>query len=361
MNIATNMLNFRMALLLCGSLTPSPAQEPRLNQIQAIGSHNSYHLAPPAAVLETIGKLNTGAAEAWNYSHPTLGRQLSDGVRQIELDIYADTNGGRFSEPLAVKLANLAGAKLPPFDSAGVMKKPGFKILHVPDIDCWSNTPTLDLALAEMATWSRDHPDHLPVMVLIECGETARPPLPTRPEPFTRERLLELDHAILKAIPRDKLLLPDDVRGSDPTLRDAIVRRGWPTVATTRGKFIFALDNTNAIRDRYLEGNPALEQRVMFVSAPDTGHPAAGWFKRNNPAREFDEIQRLVKLGFLVRTRADESAPDAVQRERAFASGAQWVSTDHFTAGAAERVAFPGGAMVRPNPLNGEKSAALAP
>jgi hypothetical protein len=102
---------------------------------------------------------------------------------------------------------------------------------------------------------------------------------------------------------------------------------------------------------------------VLFVSAPDTAHPAAGWFKRNNPVREFDEIQRLVKLGFLVRTRADERAPDAAQRDRAFASGAQWVSTDHFAADlpAATRVAFPGGATVRPNPLNGEKTGTLAP
>jgi hypothetical protein len=353
---------FPMCLLmsvLCGA---AGADEPRLNQIQAIGSHNSYHLAPPAAVLTTIGTLRRDAAEAWNYSHPPLGRQLSEaGVRQIELDIYADSRGGRFSDPLALKLANLAGAKLPPCDPE--LGKPGFKILHVPDIDCWSNTATLVRALAELAAWSAAHPEHLPVMVLIECEDTAHPPLPTRPEPFTRERLLELDAAILKGLPREKLLLPDDVRGAEPTLRDAIARRGWPTVAAARGKFLFALDNTNAIRDRYLEGNPALENRVLFVSAPDRAHPAAGWFKRNDPRREFDDIQQLVKRGFLVRTRADESTPDAAQRERAFASGAQWVSTDHFAAGlpAAIRVVFPDGGMVRPNPLNGETIGTLAP
>ncbi len=340
------------------------AGEPRLNQIQAIGSHNSYHLAPPAAVLGTIGKFRTDAADAWNYSHPPLARQLADaGVRQLELDIFADTTGGRFADPLAPKLAKLTGAKLPPFDPAGELAKPGFKILHVPDIDCWSNTPTLDLALAELAAWSAAHPQHLPVLILVECKDGAHPPLPTRPEPFTRERLLELDRAISKGIPREKLLLPDDVRGGSATLREAIAARGWPTLKATRGKFIFALDNAGEIRDRYLEGNAALKNRVLFVSAPDTAHPAAGWFKRNDPVREFDEIQRLVKLGFLVRTRADGSKPEAVQRERAFASGAQWVSSDHFAAGlpAADRVAFPGGKMVRPNPLNGEKTATLAP
>lgn len=187
--------------------------EPRLNHFQAIGSHNSYHLAPPAKVLSAMSQLPKEAAEAWNYSHPPLVRQLSEvGLRQIELDVYADSHGALFSNPLGVKLANLAGANLPDFDLDGVMKKPGFKILHIPDIDCWSNTPTLDSALAELSAWSAAQPDHWPVMVLIECKDRHHPPLPTRPEPFTRERLMELDAAIRKGIPREKLILPDDVR-----------------------------------------------------------------------------------------------------------------------------------------------------
>jgi Phosphoinositide phospholipase C, Ca2+-dependent len=334
------------------------AERPRLNQFQAIGSHNSYHLAPPAAVLGVIGKLHQGAVEAWNYSHPPLVRQLSDvGIRQFELDVYADTAGGRFVSPLGWKLANLSGAKLPPFDAAGDLAKPGFKILHVPDIDCWSNTPTLDLALTELLKWSNAHPEHLPVMILVECKDQAHPPLPTKPEPFTRERLLELDAAILKSIPREKLLLPDDVRGTEKSLPEAIKKNGWPEIAKVRGKFLFALDNAGTIRDRYLEENPALEKRVLFVSAPDITHPAAAWFKRNDP-RDFEEIQRLVKQGFIVRTRADFTV-----KERAFDSGAQWVSTDHFSADLPpdQRVAFPGGKLVRPNPLTGGNVKAVDP
>jgi hypothetical protein len=55
------------------------AEELRLNQLQAIGSHNSYHLAPPAGVLGVIGKFRKDAVDAWNYSHPRLGEQLSGG------------------------------------------------------------------------------------------------------------------------------------------------------------------------------------------------------------------------------------------------------------------------------------------
>jgi hypothetical protein len=342
-----------------GLIALSSGEELRLNQLQAIGSHNSYHLAPPAGVLAVIGRFRKDAVEAWDYSHPPLSEQLSDaGIRQIELDIFADTVGGRFASPLGWTLANLAGAKLPPFDSTGVLAKPGFKILHVPDIDCWSNSRTLDLALTELATWSSAQADHLPVMVLVECKDEELPLLPTKPEPFTRERLLELDAAILKAIPREKLLLPDDIRGGEASLPDAIAKHGWPEIAKVRGKFLFALDNGGTIRDRYLEGNPALEERVLFVSAPDTVHPAAAWFKRNDPKRGFHEIQRLVKEGFIVRTRADSG-----NMERAFESGAQWVSTDDFSdkLPADKRVAFPGGKMVRPNLLTAGKTTTLSP
>ena len=343
---------------------PCEAEGPRMNEIQVIGSHNSYHRSPPAGVLAVIGKFRTDAVDAWDYTHPPLARQLAQaGLRQFELDVYADPAGGLFAGPLGVKLANLSGAKLPPFDPGGLLKKPGFKILHVPDIDCWSNNPTLESALTELRTWSAANPTHLPLMVLIECKDAPHPPLPTRPVVFSRDRLLELETAILAVLPNEKILRPDDVRKGEATLRDAVTRHGWPELAETRGRFFFALDNTDVIRERYLEGNPSLEGRLLFVSAPDENHPAAAWFKCNDPVRDFKTIRNLVKRGFLVRTRADGGKPDPAMRDRAFASGAQWISSDWFSAKtpAATRVGFANGAMVRPNPIHGGGILTIAP
>lgn len=343
---------------------PSRADALRLNQVQVIGSHNSYHRSPPASVLATIKKFRADAVEAWNYTHPPLRHQLEkDGLRQFELDVYADPDGGLFADPLGPKLALLSGATPPSFDPSGELKKPGFKILHVPDLDCWSNHPTLDSALGEFRAWSDAHPRHLPVMILIECKDAAHPPLPTQPVPFTRERLLELETAILAVLPREKLLRPDDIRQDSPTLREAVTARGWPALDECRGKFIFALDNAGAIRDRYLEGNPSLEGRVLFVSAPDETHPSAAWFKRNDPVREFESIRSLVTRGFLVRTRSDGGRPDAAARERAFESGAQWISTDLFSdeLPADTRVEFPDGGRVRANPVNGGQTRTITP
>jgi len=345
---------------LLASVALATADEVRLNQIQTIGSHNSYHVAPPAELLKTIVKFNKDA-EAWNYTHPSLAAQLDMGVRQFELDVFADSKGGLFSKPSILQLTKLSGAKDTSVDPAGELTKPGFKVLHVPEIDCWSNTPTLKGGLGEMLAWSDQHPRHLPLMILLECKDQPQPPLPTKPEPLTRERLLDLEKEILSVIPTDRILKPDDVRGKLATLREGIEKNGWPLLDTLRGKFLFCLDNTDAIRDRYLEGNPALEGRLIFVSAPDAKHPAAGWFKCNDPIREQEKIRELVKAGFLVRTRTDTSKPDAEMKRNAFGSGAQWVSTDHFRVEDPERVEFEGGSIVRGNPVSGAPAAKIEP
>ena len=209
-----------------------------------------------------------------------------------------------------------------------------------------------------MLAWSDRHPHHLPLMILLECKDGANPPLPTKPEPFTRERLLEMEQEILSVIPATRILRPDDVRGKEATLRDAVMKQGWPALDSLRGKFLFCLDNTDAIRDRYLEENPSLEKRLLFASAPDETYPAAGWFKRNDPVRGFDGIRRLVDAGFLVRTRADTGKPDPAMKAKAFESGAQWVSTDLFAA-AEDRVAFEDAKTFRTNPRNAGSSAGL--
>ena len=98
----------------------------------------------------------------------------------------------------------------------------------------------------------------------------------------------------------------------------------------------------------------------MFASV-DEGDPAAAWFKRNDPIGGYDEIRRLVAAGFLVRTRADADTRQArdgstAMRDRALASGAQFVSTDYpvpdprFTDYC---VRLPGGVVARANPVVG--------
>ena len=72
----------------------------KLNDLQSVGSHNSYKLAIPEAELAMIAEVNPRAAMTLDYSHIELSKQLDLGLRQIELDILYDPEGGRYSDPL---------------------------------------------------------------------------------------------------------------------------------------------------------------------------------------------------------------------------------------------------------------------
>ncbi|WP_435005080.1 phosphatidylinositol-specific phospholipase C1-like protein [Tundrisphaera lichenicola] len=348
-----------LAVLLCG--IPCLAGDGvRLNQIQVIGTHNSYHVAPAPSISGLIGAASQTAADALDYTHRPLPEQFSDlGIRQIELDLFADPRGGHYAEPTARKiLKGLGKDPGPDPDEGGKLQKPGLKIFHVQDVDYRSTVSTFADALLQVRDWSNDHPRHVPILVLIETKDDPIPALPTRPIPFGLEELESIDGEIRAIFEPSRLLTPDDLRGDHASLLEAIQARGWPELDEVRGKVYFALDDEGALRDRYLDGHPALQGRVLFVSVePD--HPAAAWMKVNDPVRDFDRIQRLVQQGFLVRTRADADTQesrknDPSRREKALASGAQFVSTD-FPEPRLElspyQVRLPARAAARPNPV----------
>ena len=82
-----------------------PWDDVRLNELQVIGTHNSYHLEPNPQVMALIKGFSEDAAASIAYSHRTIEDQLGElGIRQLEWDLYADPEGGLFAEPLARKL-----------------------------------------------------------------------------------------------------------------------------------------------------------------------------------------------------------------------------------------------------------------
>ncbi len=352
--------------LILGLLAVPPAGaegEVRLNQIQVIGTHNSYHLAPHPNVLALIAATNRKGAEALDYAHRPLAEQLTElGIRQVELDVFADPDGGKFARPAARAILKAAGKDPGPDpDDGGSLDRPGLKVLHVQDIDYRTTTPTFLDALKAIRGWSKENPRHVPILVLIELKDDAIPALPTRPQPFGKAELDSVDAEILTVFKKAEILTPDDVRGDFATLPEALKTRGWPRLDDVRGKVMFALDNEGSIRDRYLEGYPALKGRLLFVSVnPD--HPAAAWMKVNDAPKDFDRIRDLVRRGFLVRTRADVDSGEArrddpSRRDQALGSGAQFVSTDYpeprkeFSG---YKVRLPGGVKARANPVIGD-------
>ncbi|MEM9656874.1 MAG: phosphatidylinositol-specific phospholipase C1-like protein, partial [Planctomycetota bacterium] len=337
---------------------PAKSVDVRLHQLQVIGTHNSYHIAPSKPVMAAIAAMDDGLAKSLDYTHRPLSEQFSRlGIRQIELDVFADPQGGLYAEPAARRMTKQTNDA---WDPNGVMKQPGMKVLHVQDIDFRSTVPTLVDALQEIRAWSTAHPQSCPIMVMIELKQSSIGPEFTQPLPFDREQLDALDEEIQSVFAGEEIILPDDVRGRRETLREAVLNDGWPKLDDVRGKVMFAMDNGGDLAAAYLADHPSLRGRVLFVSVPES-EPAAAFMKRNNPVADFEAIQRLVKQGFLVRTRADAGTRqsrqnDGSQRERAFASGAHFISTDYPEPDqrfSDYRVRFPHGVVARKNPVSG--------
>lgn len=323
--IKTLPLLLTTVLPLLGEL---PELDSPLSDFQVIGSHNSYHIAPMEAERALIRIRSEADVLSLEYTHPPLAEQFAAGIRQIELDCFSDPEGGAFANPLALQLAGLSGhPAVPQPDPQNLLNQPGTKVLHFPNFDFRTTVLTLTEALRETEGWSQANPNHFPILVLLELKGGA--------ENWSFESLLELEKELLSVVKRGDLLIPDDVRGSHPDLRTAIAQSGWPRLRDARGKLILALDNTGQERTNYLGPDPLLQERLLFVSAPSEAHPSAAFFKINQPVANFAQIQALSAKGYLIRTRADADtrearANDTSRREKAFAAGAQFISSDFF-------------------------------
>jgi len=352
---------------LLGASEPEPLA---MNDIQVVGSHNSFKARIPAAVMAHIRAMEPKLADGLDYYHVPLVVQLDAGVRQFELDIFADPDGGRYADPAGEGWARAAG-EATGFDRAA-MTKPGFKVLHIPDVDYLSTCATLSRCLGEINRWSLAHPDHLPIMITLNAADTpsGRPGI-TDPLSLADPALLDaLDAEVRAALPGERLITPAEVRGTSASLRDAIRDTGWPGLDVTRGRMYIALDVRDAVSEVYRAAHPSLAGRAMFGWYPD-GQPESVIQIVQDPLVAGEQIRRWVETGIIVRTRTDANTVEARQRDHAKAqaamtSGAQALSTDYYP-GAPDPLAtgftvtLPEGAMARCSPVRVPQGCALTP
>lgn len=323
------------SLLAIHSQTVTSNDALKLNQIQVIGTHNSYHAGIAPSEAKLWQEKSPESFKGLDYRHQPLAQQFDSGVRQIELDIYADSKGGRYAHPAGPGM--VAAAHLPPdsaFDPNGLMSKPGFKVMHIQDIDYRSTCEPFLACLEQVQHWSSAHPHHIPIFILVETKQ-GKPRGGgkihfTEPEPFTSKTFDALDAEIRSVFPPDELITPDDVRGHYRTLNQAVLAGNWPTLASARGKVVFLMDQ-RPVGPVYLAGHPSLRGRVLFTNSTP-GQPDAAFIERNEgPAAD---ISKLVREGYLVRTRTDSDTrqariDDTTTRDAMMASGAQLLSTDY--------------------------------
>jgi Phosphoinositide phospholipase C, Ca2+-dependent len=332
-----------------------------INQIQVLASHNSYHVEPEPALLAALRSVIGAAADGFEYTHRPLAEELEAGVRQVELDVFVDDpGGGRYAHP---KLAPLLG--LAPVDAA--LTGPGLKVLHVQEVDYRSTCPTFVVCLEDIRSWSRDHPGHLPITIQVEAKDDVIPDPASlgfvQPVPWTAPDFATLEAEIHSVFGDESIISPGDVKGRSGSLAAAVRKGRWPTVREARGQVMFVLDDKGAKRDAYRAQVPDVEDRLIFVDVPPND-PDAAVTVVNDPIGDGARIRDLVSQGFIVRTRADADtvearSGDTTRRDAAFASGAQYVSTDyvfpddHFGTGYV--VDLPGTGAARCNPVNAPK------
>ena len=200
----------------------------RVNQLQAKGTHNSYHIAPPDPIPE------------WNYTHAPLDVQLQQqGVRQVELDVHWTADG--------------------------------YHVYHVPYGDPNSTCDRFVDCLGIVKTWSDAHPGHHLLFILVEPKDDIDD------EKITGTRWDQLDGEIRSVWPAGRLLTPDDVRGTHATLREALEADGWPTLGATRNRAMFAMLDSGAHRDDYLAGHPTLKDAPSSRATASANRTGRSW------------------------------------------------------------------------------------
>ncbi|MEM7103637.1 MAG: Ca2+-dependent phosphoinositide-specific phospholipase C [Bacteroidota bacterium] len=341
-----------------------------VNQIQVIGSHNSYRKRTYEPLFIWVQGLSNFLPpeynpDGWDYDHVPLVEQLNlYGLRSFELDIFYDPDGGQFYERKGLNFID------EPIES-GIpeLLEPGFKIIHIPDFDYETHHITFKEALIELRDWSNSNTDHLPLFILVEpkeqTVESILPALDLTPSiPYTPEAMDDLDAEIKDIFGEnlDQVITPDKLKGSFASVNEAALNGGWPSLAEARGKFFFILDGK---RDVYLDGHPGLDGRVMFVYS-DPGNPETAFIIQNGPVGNEANIRNLVTQGYMVRTRSDADTQEArtgntERLEAAFESGAQIISTDYYRADPRAdtssvwtdyQVSFPEGRSARFNLVN---------
>src|SRR6478735_4391295 len=101
----------------------------QVNDVQVLGTHNSYHLRPDREMKPE---------DASNYTHPPLDQQLASGIRSLEID---------------------------------VQNAPDYPVYHSIIVDQSSNCATLADCLGAIAQWSSANRGHVPITVFVELKE----------------------------------------------------------------------------------------------------------------------------------------------------------------------------------------------
>ncbi|KAL0488029.1 phosphoinositide-specific phospholipase C [Acrasis kona] len=249
-----------------------------INHLQFLGTHNSFHVEPSISFKDSF-----------RYTHEPLLSQANRGVRHFELDSHYSYSTERWI----------------PY--------------HIALIDDKTNCgPCLSNCISQLKQWSDDNNNHTIIIVYLE------PKTIFNARPFCRDGddvhlFNKMESEVLSHISLHQIVVPQQIRGSFDTLNEAVLKRGWPSVESTRGKFLFVLNlwsENMHCRKLYIN-----KKHPLFFMRIDDGGPDTAFVEMGSRGNK-DSILESLKKNYFVRTAAD--SVESVNY------GAQLLSTDFY-------------------------------
>ncbi|MEM8895264.1 MAG: Ca2+-dependent phosphoinositide-specific phospholipase C, partial [Bacteroidota bacterium] len=200
-------------IFLSGCQTSDEDTRLKLNELQLIGSHNSYKIGIEKPLMDLLVAEDSNAI-GLDYWHLAPSEQLDMGIRGLELDVLYDPFGGAFARPVGLDILDSLGFGFEPYDTASLLA-PGFKVFHIPDIDFRSHCLTFKGCLNDVKEWSYSNSNHIPIIITINPKNSGvQKPGFTNVIPFDKQVLDSLDQEILEVFDKEKLVTPELVKGS---------------------------------------------------------------------------------------------------------------------------------------------------
>jgi hypothetical protein len=167
MKILYTILLLISSIVFLGNSLHKSVEEIKLNQIQLIGSHNSYKIRIEKPLFDYLLKTKP-ALSSLEYEHIPLSEQLDLGLRGLELDVFYDPKGGYYANPKGLEIVKSLGAEPQPFDVEQKLQLPGLKVFHVQEIDFRSHQLLFKDALNELKKWSAANKGHTPIIITLK-------------------------------------------------------------------------------------------------------------------------------------------------------------------------------------------------
>lgn len=213
---------FNEASICAFSLEDSVKNGVKYNELQILGTHNSYKAKPQWNMYF----LHPVSYKNMTYYFDNITAQLNSGLRCFEFDLR---------------------------DS----KKDGIVCYHTDYGDNTSNCYDLAMAMEELALWSANNPEHLPVCIYFEQRGYNFDML--NKADFTKESHLKCEKIVKEKL-GDMIYTPSMMLGGKyDTLAQMAEDNGWPELGDMLGKIVILNSGTS-----YFDNDPALKTQVMF-------------------------------------------------------------------------------------------------